>query len=165
MWTANAALVSNISGIVYTMLNQHILPIVTSKSSALGGNSLGLDPSDGPLVMILLSITWDSASDDATVMSTANALIDEIEAAAKVNGLYHAFKYLNYANAGQDVFDGYGPANRVHLQAVSKRYDPTGVFQRAVPGGFKLFEEACCAHDSPSATELKRWPNWSKVWA
>lgn len=139
MWKVNAGLIDTVPGLVYTMLNQHLLPIVMSKSPALDGNSLGLDPSEGPLVMTLLSITWDSASDDAAVMSAAKALMEQIEAAAKASGVYHAFKYLNYAYAGQNVFDGYGRVNKARLRSASKAYDPMGVFQTAVPGGFKLF--------------------------
>lgn len=139
MWKVNASLIDTVPGLVYNMLNQHLLPIVMGKSPALDGNSMGLEPSEGPLVMTLLSITWDSASDDAAVMSDAKALMEQIEAAARASGVYHAFKYLNYAYARQDVFDGYGRVNKARLRSVSKAYDPTGVFQTAVPGGFKLF--------------------------
>ena len=121
------------------MLNQHLLPIVMSKTAGLGGNSLGLDPAGGALVLTLLSITWNYAADDATVMNAANALIHQIETATKAAGTYSSFKYLNYANGDQDVINGYGAANKAHMQAVSRIYDPRGLFQKAVPGGFKLF--------------------------
>jgi len=48
------------------------------------------------------------------------------------------FRYANYANYRQRPLDGYGRANRAFLGVVAKRYDPRGVFQRLVPGGFKL---------------------------
>lgn len=47
--------------------------------------------------------------------------------------------YLNYADKGQEVIRGYGEGNRKELRRVSKVYDPEGVFQKAVVGGFKLF--------------------------
>ncbi|KAL9128617.1 MAG: hypothetical protein Q9217_002751, partial [Psora testacea] len=147
-WRLNAAGLANVSGLTYTMLNQHLLPIVISKTEGLGGNSLGLDATDGPLILSLLSITWTDSADDATVMTAATKLIKQIEDAAKSQGLYHAFKYLNYANADQAVFDGYGQANKIFLQAISKAYDPHGLFQDHVPGGFKLFVSSSIANVS-----------------
>lgn len=49
------------------------------------------------------------------------------------------FLYLNYADQTQDVITGYGEGNRRELRRVSRVYDPEGVFQKAVVGGFKLF--------------------------
>lgn len=49
------------------------------------------------------------------------------------------FLYLNYADQGQDVIAGYGEGNQMELRRVSRVYDPEGVFQKAVVGGFKLF--------------------------
>lgn len=46
---------------------------------------------------------------------------------------------MNYASAGQPVIEGYGEENVRFLREVSRKYDPKGVFQRRVPGGFKLF--------------------------
>ncbi|THC87606.1 hypothetical protein EYZ11_012949 [Aspergillus tanneri] len=53
--------------------------------------------------------------------------------------LYIPFKYLNYADKSQDPFSSYGEANKAHLIAVGKRYDPNELFQKGLPGGFKLF--------------------------
>ncbi|MCJ1276982.1 hypothetical protein MMC21_004791 [Puttea exsequens] len=133
MWASNAALISTVPDLACTLLNQHLLPIVMRKTLALGGNSLRLDPSEGPLIMSLLSVTWDSASDDMIVVSTITALIEQIESAAKKDGFYNAFKYLNYAYEGQDMIGGYGLRSR--------EYDPKGFFQTAVPGESKLFAE------------------------
>jgi hypothetical protein len=36
------------------------------------------------------------------------------------------------------VIEGYGAANVAFLRDVSRKYDPLGVFQKLVPGGFKL---------------------------
>ena len=139
MWQTNVATVANIPGISYLLLNQHLLPIVMRKTAALGGNSLGLDPNEGPLVLVLLQIKWDNAEDDATVMGAARSLISQIEGAAQASGVYSPYKYLNYAYGDQDVIDGYGTANKAELQATSKKYDPHRIFQDLVPGGFKLF--------------------------
>ncbi|ORY67396.1 uncharacterized protein BCR38DRAFT_426935 [Pseudomassariella vexata] len=46
--------------------------------------------------------------------------------------------YLGYAYASQDPFAGYGRENMGKISAAAKKYDPTGVFQSRVPGGFKI---------------------------
>lgn len=44
----------------------------------------------------------------------------------------------NYAGVGQEVIRSYGEASNAFMRQVRARYDPTGVFSRLVPGGFKL---------------------------
>lgn len=46
--------------------------------------------------------------------------------------------YLNYAIRIQDVLGSYGPENVAKLRAASHKYDPDQVFQRLVPGGYKI---------------------------
>ena len=53
-------------------------------------------------------------------------------------GLLHDFVYLNYANQAQNPIATYGRENVAGLKKAAERYDPRGVFQRQVPGGFKL---------------------------
>lgn len=52
------------------------------------------------------------------------------------------FVYLNYAFDFQDPIGSYGEKNQAFLQETSKnyRYNPEGLFQKGVPGGFKLFK-------------------------
>lgn len=42
----------------------------------------------------------------------------------------------------QDPIGSYGANNKQKMQEVSKKYDPEGVFQKAVVGGFKLFSSS-----------------------
>lgn len=130
---------SAVPGFVLTLTIQPIPPAITSKSAELGGNSLGLDPSDGALVLCLISATWDTAADDGEIGSAAKSLNSQIVNAAKAKGLFNEYIYLNYADDFQDPIGGYGAANKARLRAVSKKYDPNQVFQKNVPGGFKLF--------------------------
>ena len=104
------------------------------------GNALGLEGVDNPLVLCLLSVTWTMAQDDAIVNSVTQTLIESIDQATAAAGVFHRFKYLNYAAPFQDPITSYGPASKAQLRAVSKRYDPEGFFQVGVPGGFKLFD-------------------------
>ena len=51
---------------------------------------------------------------------------------------YIEFIYSNYALPSQDPIASYGEESRKFLRIVSNKYDPHQVFQRLVPGGFKL---------------------------
>ena len=65
---------------------------------------------------------------------------DELERYTRDAGAYVRYRYLNYADASQDVVARYGTENVRRMQAVSRAYDPDGVFQIRVPGGFKIPE-------------------------
>lgn len=73
------------------------------------------------------------------MLSATQGLLEEGIAYAKSQGLSNEFVYLNYALPSQDPIAGYGEGNVRHLREMSRRYDPEGVFQRLVPGGFKLW--------------------------
>lgn len=104
-----------------------------------GNNSLGLQPADGRLVVCLLSVAYPQASDDVIVAETSKTLFADITAAAAQRAAGNPYVYLNYAAPWQDPIGSYGAKNRAALRAASKRYDPEGLFQKGVPGGFKLF--------------------------
>ena len=102
------------------------------------GNSLGLGSSRGPLVLCLLSITWNNVEDDKLIYRVAETLIGAIESATKTAGLFDKYKYLNYAANFQDPISSYGNESVSRLRQVSAKFDPKGFFQAGMPGGFKL---------------------------
>ncbi|KAK8093852.1 oxidoreductase- FAD-binding protein [Apiospora hydei] len=110
------------------------------KSASTGGNAFGLDSEDDNLFNVLLTITWDRAEDDALVHRQARSLLDQLEAVARDIGVDHPYVYLNYAGPWQldAIVAGYGAESLGRLRETSRRYDPRGMFQRQVPGGFKL---------------------------
>jgi hypothetical protein len=91
----------------------------------------------GDLVM-LVSASWALPSDDAAVLAAAQNIVTSINSTAHQLGLGNRYIYQNYASAAQNVFGGYGEENLEKLEAVSKKYDPTGVFKKLQPGYFKL---------------------------
>ena len=117
---------------------QHFL-IFQRVPAVVPGNSLGLEASEGPMVVCLLSITWNLTKDDALINSVAKNLIGRIEIATKAAGLFNSYQYLNYAANFQQPILSYGNVSNAEFRRVSKKYDPTGLFQTVVPGGFKLF--------------------------
>lgn len=107
-----------------------------------GGNSLGLDHDQDEIVIWLLS-RWDDVSLDAEVNQARQRFVNEAEAIAKANNAYAPFVYINYAGPSQDPLCGYGTATVGFLRQVANKYDPSGVFQTLMPGGFKLNKAQC----------------------
>lgn len=133
--------VDEIAGITWSLTFQPIVPAITTKSAAKGGNSQGLSGSEGPLVNALLTTSWTLSSDDELINRVAARFVQEVDALAQAKGLFNKYVYLNYANKTQNPIVGYGAASKAKLQAVSQKYDPQGLFQSGVPGGFKLFKQ------------------------
>jgi hypothetical protein len=88
-----------------------------------------------------MDIQWPSAKDDDTITTAAQTAISQINARAAALGLGHDFIYLNYAFPTQDPIASYGDDNVALLRAAARKYDPDAVFQRLVPGGFKLWRD------------------------
>ena len=103
-----------------------------------GKNSLGTNPKDGNGMILLITALWpDSASDDA-VHAKGEQVLAAVDAEAKKMGMLKRFVYANYADYTQHPIESYGERNVKFLQKTAKKYDPKGVFQTKVPGGFKL---------------------------
>ena len=101
---------------------------------------LGLptDPRGDALILCDSSFTWTN-DDDATVRRAGLQLLDDIISSAKGLGTYNRWIDVNHADVSQQPIPSFGAANQVFLQNVSRTYDPTQVFQKRVPGGFKVF--------------------------
>ncbi|KAK0112796.1 hypothetical protein ONS95_014528 [Cadophora gregata] len=130
--------VASVPDLAWSLSLQPLVTAITTKSAATGGNPLGLDGSDGNLVLGLITASWTSTADDAAVLAAVSGFYAAADALAASKGQLNSYKYLNYAYKTQDPIKGYGAANVAKLRAVSKKYDPAGVFQKLVPGGFKL---------------------------
>ncbi|KAH7406820.1 hypothetical protein DE146DRAFT_405874 [Phaeosphaeria sp. MPI-PUGE-AT-0046c] len=113
------------------------LPILEQMATR-GGNTLGLSTEDGPLTNILIAIKWKQSGDDERINKFAATVKDRAMALASAQGKASPYLYMNYASPWQDVFAGYGAANVARLKFISKKYDPTGVFEKLQPGYFKL---------------------------
>ena len=132
--------VKGFEGIVCSYTLQPYPVSLLKKTASAGGNSLGLDPDSGPLVSVLLLMYWKNKADDDVILSTAKGVIEEIDAVAVDRGQSVSYKYLDYAWDFQNTIQSYGSDNVEMLKKVSLKYDPKGMFQKNVPGGFKLFD-------------------------
>ncbi|KAK1984578.1 hypothetical protein LZ30DRAFT_651402 [Colletotrichum cereale] len=132
---------------------------ILKEQATRGGNVMGLDEEDGPLVgkympppwtkrYIYLQLSrvkvcsfgweWSRESDDEVVVAGIKAVLEHSVAAAKERGLYHPFKYMNYAAEDQDPIASYGADNVEFLKSVRGAYDAEGLFTELVPGWFKV---------------------------
>ncbi|PYI36245.1 FAD-binding domain-containing protein [Aspergillus indologenus CBS 114.80] len=131
--------IHGVEGLICSLTLQPYPTSLLEKSEQQGGNSLGLTAAEGPLVSLLLLSYWKNSSDDAAVLGVMQTALAKIKAEATARGQHVPFEFLNYAWSSQDPFASYGSENKSQLQAVSREFDPEGVFQKLVPGGFKLF--------------------------
>jgi hypothetical protein len=128
----------DVAGIVPSVSLQVLTEPIMEFTAVRGGNTLGLNPKDGPLINALVGIQWLDAADDTRVYQFCEKVKNRVIAVAKAKGKYHPFIYMNYGSPYQNVVAGYGAANQARLKAISKKYDPTGVFEKLQPGYFKL---------------------------
>lgn len=78
-------------------------------------------------------------ADGAVIEAATQRWIDRVNEYTKSVGQFKPFIYMNYAHPTQDVISSYGQENVDFLRQVSRKYDRAQVFQRLVPGGYKLY--------------------------
>lgn len=87
---------------------------------------------------MLLSALWPNSAANAAVDQVSRQAMATISRQAKAKGMLKTFQYLNYAAPWQMPLASYGAENLEFLKTVSEKYDPHALFQKHVPGGFKL---------------------------
>jgi FAD/FMN-containing dehydrogenase len=118
---------------VYQPITENILQQMQKN----GGNSLGLYPQDGPLMMVQVTARWADAELDALIENSIKAFIAKIEQTAREKSLLRGYVYINYAGQTQRVLQTYGK-NFDRLKRTAKRWDPQGLLQRLWRGYFQL---------------------------
>ncbi|KAK8015779.1 hypothetical protein PG991_008667 [Apiospora marii] len=111
---------------------------ILKQQAKRAGNVMGLAEEDGPLMVCSFGWEWSHEADDATVIAGIKAVLGQAVDAAKERGLYHPFKYMNYAAEDQDPVSSYGADSVGFLKKVRDMYDSDGVFTELVPGWFKI---------------------------
>ncbi|KAK6498865.1 hypothetical protein TWF481_011437 [Arthrobotrys musiformis] len=132
------------TGFMGTIAFQPITTNAVAAGVARGGNSLGLESNSGTMAIINLTHQWALAGDDASILLTLDDIVLRAIALAKARNLYHPYFYLNYAHKLNNPIGSYGTASVNRLKKASKLYDPCGVFQCRVPGGFKIPGMSSC---------------------
>ena len=103
-----------------------------------GGNVLGLDRYEDNNILFLLDMAWNGSHFDDRVRRLADQVMTNLTTYLHRVGALKDFQYINYAFQDQDPLGGYGAAALEKVKTASKKYDPGQVFQKLVPGGFKL---------------------------
>ncbi|OCL11143.1 FAD-binding domain-containing protein [Glonium stellatum] len=107
---------------------------------ASGGDAIDLDPANGGFIALQIESGWSDAVYDQRFIDFATNLVADIDRKAKAAGLYYPFNYINDAGSTQLIYGLYGGGKSLpKMEAIAKKYDPSGVFQKLEPGGFKLF--------------------------
>ena len=83
-----------------------------------------------PIVVLNIAWRWNDATDDEVVYASYRRTMARMEEAAKDMGLWHPYKYVNYAEVEQDVWAGFGVVGdgTSELERLQKQLDPQGVF-------------------------------------
>jgi hypothetical protein len=84
-------------------------------------------------------VEWIGSAYDDIVAEWVENTTYAINNATQKAGLYDAFNYIGDAAGFQSIFPGYGDTNHKRLINIAKKYDPERVFQKLMPGGFKVY--------------------------
>lgn len=87
---------------------------------------------------VLYDYVWGDKADDQLFQRLTEESLNELNKYARDAGKFNEYIYLNYADGSQNPLHGYGNDNVEYIRDVAQRYDPDGVFQNQVPGGFKV---------------------------
>ncbi|KAG4429966.1 hypothetical protein IFR05_014554 [Cadophora sp. M221] len=129
---------AQVKGFTQVFILQPLHRAILAANEKMGGNILGLGDKDGNTIWYAILLTWDDTDFDKAINDACKKFFADVTVAAKRLGVYHPFIYLNYATKDQDPISSYGAVNVRKLKAAAKKYDPDQVFQKLVPGGFKL---------------------------
>lgn len=99
---------------------------------------MGFERFQKDMFNLLFALNWQLVADNDKVYGRMKKLEADLVALEKKMGIFNEWVYLNYASQWQRPIESYGGGNVAFLKSVSRKYDPKGIFQKAVPGGYKL---------------------------
>ena len=116
------------------------LPMQYGRTSAeRGGNIMGLSqqPEDGVLWVAIVVVEKPEQEKIAypKLQAWGEAVRDY---ALSIDDGLLPWIYMNYADKSQQPLASYGIENVKDLRDAAAKYDPSGVFQKLCPGGFKI---------------------------
>jgi hypothetical protein len=137
-WAEVLKILNDADGFIFSLGFFPMTKAMLVNSQKAGGNAKDIDPEDGPLLIMMLNPTWNASSDDDRVHKGVETILAASRAMASERGLLHRYIFTNYAYYKENLFQGYGEKSLAALRETSQKFDPKGIFQKAVPGGFKL---------------------------
>ena len=127
--------------LAFQPLTQNILQHQKRRGGNVLGLQLGAEGSSAdhrPLMLMNFNWQWSNATSDTLVHTHIANILERSTQAARDSGQLNEYIYMNYASPSQQPVASYGEANRDFMKQVQARWDPEGVFQNLVPGGFKV---------------------------
>ncbi|KAH7202389.1 hypothetical protein DER44DRAFT_787188 [Fusarium oxysporum] len=119
------------------------IPTIFSKHSLeRGGNVVGLDREKDNAVMFQVQLMINGVEQEKIARERMVRFRKTMKQYSIDQGAAVDWEYLNYADFTQDPLSTYGPKNVEFIRKVAKKYDPKGVFQTRLPGGFKISKVA-----------------------
>lgn len=137
-WQETLSKVKDAEGFIFSFGFHPLTKALLEQSQKAGGNAMDIPPSDGPLFVVLINPSWKLAEDDKRIFLEVESFVKELRTLAQDKGLLHRYIFTNYGYSKDDVIAGYGDQSVSKLRVTSQKYDPEGLFQKGVPGGFKL---------------------------
>lgn len=115
------------------------IPTIFSKHSVeKGGNVMGLDRETENAVMLQVIMMVKGVELEELARKRMVKFRETIKQYSVDQGGAVDWQYLNYADYTQDPLKTYGEENVALIRQVAAKYDPEGVFQTRMPGGFKI---------------------------
>lgn len=111
-----------------------------SQKSNPGGNALGFDPENKGTYMAWAEVVeWNGTQYDEQVHAWVKNTTWTIANATQEAGLWDPFLYMGDSTFFQtEIYEGYGEENHQRLLDISRKVDPDRVFQKLLPGGYKI---------------------------
>ena len=132
----------DLDGFALSIAYQPLPTIMSRRKGAV--DSLGPVQEGGNMFFIhwALSVDGSEAHMDTALREATKDTFAQANQRAEDLGFKRYYLALTYADVWQDPIGSYGAESMKDMIGVSREYDPSGVFQRQVPGGFKLPVEA-----------------------
>lgn len=133
-----------VSGLMYSLVFQPLsvgmleASCRSAPSQPPATNSQGLDPKEGPLIVLEIFMTWTNIEDDEFVEKAGCQYLADARSLARHMGLDHRYIFPNYAWPTEEVMKSFGDERLTILRRTAQKWDPEGFFQSQFVGGFKI---------------------------
>ncbi|POS70093.1 FAD binding domain-containing protein [Diaporthe helianthi] len=136
--TFNIDRLLDLAGFTVSLAYQPIPSVMSERHRAV--DSLGPIQTQGNLVYVHLAVATDDEENDSDhlIEDTVQKFVEAAEKRAKSLGVHRSYLQGTYADRWQNPMERRSAGTLEELWVSAKKYDPGEVFQRQVPGGFKL---------------------------
>jgi hypothetical protein len=113
---------------------------ITTKFIEASNSGIGCPQgvAEEPVFWVEESLTWGDAADDSIIEAFVQSVNANITSQLEAINATRPYIYLNDAETGQAVFEGYPAVNLQRLKSIRAKYDPLKIYTNLMPGGFKV---------------------------